>query len=148
MRDEDCFGDEIYEEDMTKEFDFESNLALFDKKLVFEEIEGEITNQPDLVRLVDCNKVKKSEAEPKYRNDENVLVGIPAHFRPIETGEEPPPGEYVTDSGLIVPALSFELQQRLEQAMKKRGISEDRTTELIARAGVELAIQLFGGAHR
>ena len=36
-----------------KEFDFERNLALFDKKCVLEEIES---NQPDVVRLIDHNR--------------------------------------------------------------------------------------------
>jgi hypothetical protein len=46
----DCFGSEIYTEDFTEEFDFEKNLALFDKRLVFEEISA--SNQPDVIRLV------------------------------------------------------------------------------------------------
>lgn len=58
------------------------------------------------------------------------------------------PGEYSTDSGLIVPALSFDLRSRLEAAMATRGVSLERVTEMVARAGTELAIQLFGGAHR
>ena len=37
----------------TKEFDFERNLALFDKRRVLEEIES---NQPDVVRLIDHNR--------------------------------------------------------------------------------------------
>lgn len=51
-RDEDCFDvdlDNIH----GKEFDFERNLALFDKKCVLEEIES---NQPDVVRLIDHNR--------------------------------------------------------------------------------------------
>ena len=38
---------------MGKEFDFERNLALFDKRRVLEEIES---NQPDVVRLIDHNR--------------------------------------------------------------------------------------------
>ncbi|XP_059081044.1 enhancer of mRNA-decapping protein 3-like isoform X2 [Tigriopus californicus] len=145
MRDEECFQ-EINEVEMSEEFDFESNLALFDKRLVLEEISDNIAaNQPDVVRLVDCNKRKP---EAKYRNDENVLMSVPAQYRPIETGEEPPPGEYVTDSGLIVPAISIELRNTLEAKLKEHGISAERMTELMARSAVELAIHLFGGAHR
>ena len=121
LRDEDCFDDG---NEVGEDFDFERNLALFDKKVctrhkltfdtlvkpfllqtVFNEIDDELSsNQPDLVRLVDCNRRKP---EPKYRNDENVLVAIPAKYRQIETGEDPPPGEYVTDDGLVVPAVSL-----------------------------------------
>lgn len=73
QRNDDCFGEEIYQEDFSKEFDFEKNLALFDKRTVFQEISA--GNQPDVVRLVDINvrKTDKSAAEmsePKYRNDQ------------------------------------------------------------------------------
>ncbi len=81
---------------MAQDFDFERNLALFDKRQVFDAIEGEMAtavtaalgggsnNQPDVVRLVDCNRRRgKEEAaiQPKYRNDENVLVTAPAQYR-------------------------------------------------------------------
>ena len=162
VKDEDCFGN-LNEEDFGREFDFEQNLALFDKKMVFEEIEDELSqqNQPDIVRLVDHNRRKNLEdiikyeshmereaMEPKYRNDENVLMSRPAQYRPIETGEEFPPGEFVTDAGLAVPALSFELRTRLEKAMERRGVADSQMVELMARSGVELAVQLLGGAHR
>ena len=116
-------------------------------QLVFEAIEDEMAsnNQPDVVRLVDCNK---KQPEPKYRNDENVLVSIPAQYRIIDTGEKPAPGEYVTNSGLVVPAVSYELRSKLEKVMVKKGQGQERIVELVARATVELAIQLIGGAHR
>lgn len=46
------------------EFDFEKNLALFDKKAVFQEIEN---SGPEITR---ANEPKKPL---KYRHDENVL---------------------------------------------------------------------------
>ena len=146
LRDEDCFGDNA--ENVGVDFDFEENLAMFNKQLVFEEIDDTIaaSNQPDVVRLVDCNRRRPSEA--KYRNDENVLLSLPGEYRPIETGEAPPPGEYATDAGLIVPAVSLDLRSRLEVAMAAKGIGLERITEMVARAGSELALQLFGGAHR
>ena len=60
----------------------------------------------------------------------------------------PPPGEYSTDSGLIVPAVSLDLRSRLEVVMAAKGIGLERITEMVARAGSELALQLIGGAHR
>ena len=51
-RDEDCFDVDLGNIH-GKEFDFERNLALFDKKCVLEEIES---NQPDVVRLIDHNR--------------------------------------------------------------------------------------------
>ena len=77
-KDDDCFFS-TQDEDIHEDFDFEKNLALFDKRLVLQEIQDDVmSNQPDLVRLVDCNKRK---TEPKYRNDENVLESLPAVFR-------------------------------------------------------------------
>lgn len=118
------------------------------------------SNQPDVVRLVDCNRKpqpnqqqqpgadRSSGGGGKYRNDENVLVTVPAQYRPIETGEDIPPGEYVTDSGLIVPAVSPELRERLDRAAEAGGVGPERMAELVARAAVDLSVQLFGGAHR
>ena len=52
------------------------------------------SNQPDVVRLVDCN-LKQSQqqrhsqqqqaGEAKYKNDENVLVSVPAQYRSEST---------------------------------------------------------------
>ena len=53
-----------------KDFDFEANLAMFDKEREMREIEAELSNKPDIVRLVNVNV---RQPEPKYRNDENVL---------------------------------------------------------------------------
>lgn len=83
-KDEDCFFS-AQDEDINEEFDFEKNLALFDKRTVLQEIQDDISsNQPDLVRLVDCNKRTSGNnkaPEPKYRNDENVLESMPAVYR-------------------------------------------------------------------
>ena len=57
-------------------------------------------------------------------------------------------GEYSTDTGLIVPALSFNLRNRLAAAAEARGISKERMVELVARSTSELTIQLVGGSHR
>ena len=67
----------MYREDFSEEFDFEKNLALFDKRLVFEEISA--SNQPDVIRLVDINRRKASPTqfvdapEPKFRNDQVII---------------------------------------------------------------------------
>ena len=88
MRDEDCFGGEIDEYEMSKDFDFESNLALFDKKLVFQEIEGEISNQPDVVRLVDCNR-KRNTAESTEVTKKLIKGGMPEYTRYPHPGATP-----------------------------------------------------------
>ena len=69
-RDEECFGAAASDQDtLAKDFDFEANLALFDKQMVFEEIDGNLaaaseeSNQPDLVRLVDCNRRQQPQQQ-------------------------------------------------------------------------------------
>ena len=53
-----------------------------------------------------------------YRNDQNVLSAGPTKYRLISTEEgemkytKGPIGEYITDSELIVPAISYELRER------------------------------------
>ncbi len=180
QKDEDCFDVDV-DNFHGKEFDFERNLALFDKRRILEEIES---NQPDVVRLIDHNrrgaKQKTSTAtvvkangsnghgggatcganfpvvhpamvvpktEPKYRNDQNVLVSEPAQFHQITT-EEAPLGEYKTDAGLVVPAISYKLRERFMACAEAKGISRERLVELVARAGTEICIQLLGGSRR
>ena len=43
----------------------------------------EMSNRPDIVRLVDCNK---RAPEPKYKYDENVLGNVVAEYKQINTG--------------------------------------------------------------
>jgi len=147
MRDEDCFSPDV--EDMNEEFDFEKNLAMFDKHTVLAEIDQELANKPDIIRLVDCNR---RQPEPKYRNDENVLGGTTAlstELRQIELlGEAVPETEYVTDAGLVVPAVSGQLRERLHAALDSHGLGMSKQSELVGRAGTELCLQLLGGQHR
>merc|ERR1719245_1214229 len=115
-----------------KDFDFEANLAMFDKDREMREIEAELSNKPDIVRLVHSNV---RQPEPKYRNDENVLGSVLPEYRQIVTGEEEVGDRhFVTDSGLIVPSISLQLMERL--------------AEMMGRAATELAIHLLGGQHR
>jgi len=142
MKDEDCFSPSVL--DMNEEFDFEKNLAMFDKPGVMAEIEQELSNKPDIIRLVDTNLRKP---EPKYRNDENVLGNQKTEYRQIETGEVMET-EYTTDAGLIVPAISLQLRENLVQALQDHGFDVSKQSELMARAATDLCLQLIGGAHR
>ena len=40
-----------------EEFDYEKNLAMFDENTVMAEIDAELGAQPDIVRLVHCNRL-------------------------------------------------------------------------------------------
>jgi len=129
-----------------KDFDFEANLAMFDKDREMQEIEAELTNKPDIVRLVHSNV---RQPEPKYRNDENVLGTSAPEYRQIVTGEEEVGDKYfVTDSGLVVPSISLQLRERLQASVESHGIGLERLAEMMGRAATELAIHLLGGQHR
>jgi enhancer of mRNA-decapping protein 3 len=72
-----------------EEFDFQKNLALFDKQAVFEEIENSM--KPDIVRTAQGQK------PTKYRHDENVIPSGPISYRQIEVKSEfMGANEYVT----------------------------------------------------
>ena len=73
---EDCFSAPT--DSFLDEFDFEKNLALFDKQAVFEEIEKEIEEMgyPKIIR--------PTNQPAKYRCDENVLQSDPVVYRQIK----------------------------------------------------------------
>jgi len=137
-RDEACFGtpiDNILEQD----FDFEKNLALFNKQAVYDEINAQ---RPDIVRHADT-----SRRSQKYRHDENVIASTPAMYRQVVV---PAPGvkEYVTDDGLVIPSIMPELHHQLLLVAERLGLTEERQAELMGRAATEMALQLLGGGHR
>ncbi|XP_067015635.1 enhancer of mRNA-decapping protein 3 isoform X2 [Anabrus simplex] len=139
-KDEACFGTPI-DNIIHHEFDFEKNLALFNKQAVYEEINA--SQRPDLVRQTDINR----RGVQNYRHDQNVLASAPAMYRQVVV---PAPGskEYVTDDGLVIPSITCELRRQLIEMAERRGLSHERQSELMGRAATEMALQLLGGAHR
>ncbi|KAK0168408.1 hypothetical protein PV327_002211 [Microctonus hyperodae] len=135
-RDEQAFGTPI-DQSLNQDFDFEKNLALFNKEAVWQEINSQ---KPDIVRQSEHNR-------GKYRHDENVIVSKPATYRQIivPANDE---REYVTDDGLIIPSITIDLHRQLIGAADRLGISWERRVELLGRAGAEIILQLLGGAHR
>ncbi|KAB0804038.1 hypothetical protein PPYR_01008 [Photinus pyralis] len=135
-RDELCFGSPL--ENIGKDFDFEKNLALFDKQAIWDEINSQ---KPDVVRQTD----KKNGN--KYRHDENVLATVPTVYRQITVPKQEF-CEYVTDDGLIIPSISRSLRNKLWCAADVCGLSCERRIELMGRAAAEMTLQLIGGGHR
>ncbi|XP_017758668.1 PREDICTED: enhancer of mRNA-decapping protein 3 [Eufriesea mexicana] len=133
-RNEDTFGTSI-EQSLNQDFDFEKNLALFDKEAVWQKI--------DSVK----SKKQKQGLNKSYRPDENIIVSEPTVFRQIMV---PCAGgiEYVTDNGLIIPSITLNLHRQLIGAADRLGISWERRVELLGRAGTEIILQLLGGSHR
>lgn len=70
-KDDECFGDAAVQ-DLNTDFDFEGNLALFDKAAVFSQIEESVRHS---------NRTQhrsKSEQRPAtYQHHENILEGKP-----------------------------------------------------------------------
>ncbi|GAB1604723.1 enhancer of mRNA-decapping protein 3-like isoform X2, partial [Argonauta hians] len=136
MTREDCFS--APSESFLKEFDFEKNLALFDKKAFFQEMENSL---PEILH----NNDRKNPA--KYRHDENILESGPVVLCKIKVpcySEQ----EYVTDSGLNVPSISYELRSRLFSAGEEFGFSKSRQLETVGRSTTEMILQFLGGSQR
>nr|CAD7447738.1 unnamed protein product [Timema bartmani] len=95
-RDEACFGSSI-NNILGHEFDFEKNLALFNKQAVYDEINA--SQRPDIVKHAD-----QGRRITKYRHDENVIASAPAMYRQIIV-PAPDSKEYVTE----LPSISVDL---------------------------------------
>ncbi|GFO07726.1 enhancer of mRNA-decapping protein 3-like [Plakobranchus ocellatus] len=129
-------------ESYLQEFDFESNLALFNKKAVFQEIENGF---PEL-------SLGRAPSEPKYRHDENVLQPGESNTVLLKKQQIQVPGTikqvYSTDCGLLVPAITLELRDKLCELASEHGISSTRQLESFSRSASEMVIHLIGGSHR
>lgn len=136
-RNEACFGDAA-DPALHDDFDFEGNLALFNKRALWEQIRN--SHKPDVVRHADD--------AGKFRHDENVLGVAPAPRRTIRVPDElRGPLDYVTDEGLGVPSAAPQLRARLWGALRSRGLLPGALT-LLARAAADVALRLVGGGRR
>lgn len=136
-RDEACFGSPA-NNGFDQDFDFEKNLALFDKQAVYDEI---AVQRPDLVQPAGDQRRQQN-----YRHDQNILVNnrrIPTIIVPT-----PAASEYVTDEGLVIPSVRPDLLRSLHQKAHDFGFTFDRQSEVFARCATEMSLQLLGGAHR
>lgn len=141
-----AFGTPVDDPMMDEDFDFEKNLALFDKQAIWDEIDA-IQQKPDLVRQT------VSSAKKKYRHDENVLSSEPTQYRQIELepsipGSAQPAPEYLTDEGLVIPSIPRSTRNLVQQLAENHGLSADRQNDLLARGAAEIALQLLGGSRR
>lgn len=141
---EDCFSapvDSILDDG---EFDFEKNLAMFDKQAVFDEIEN--NGYPGMV----VRAIERGH-EAKFKNDENVLQSKPTVYNQIRVhngGAGISNKEYVTDSGLVVPSISYEVRCKLISLAEQYGLSPERQIEMVGRSAAEMVLQLLGGSNR
>ncbi|XP_062565218.1 enhancer of mRNA-decapping protein 3 [Armigeres subalbatus] len=145
------FGTPVDDPMMDEEFDFEKNLALFDKRAIWDEIDA-IQQKPDLLRQT------SSATNRKYRHDENVLASEPTQYRQIElenlvvqrsvASGGGPSQEYVTDEGLVIPSIPRSTRNLIQQLAENHGLALERQNDLLARGATEIALQLLGGSRR
>lgn len=146
------FGTPVDDPMMDEEFDFEKNLALFDKQAIWDEIEA-IQQKPDLVGQT------VSSAKKKYRHDENVIVSEPTQYRQIELDSSVASAaaasasggtsqEFVTDEGLVIPSIPRSTRNLIQQLAESHGMAMERQNDLLARGATEVALQLLGGSRR
>lgn len=134
------FGTSIDDPLLHEDFDFEGNLALFDKQAIWDSLET--GKKPDVVQ-----HAVSLQQQKKYRHDQNIIVSEPAQMRQIESlfeGSE----DFVTDEGLIIPTIPMFVRSKIEMCAQKCGLSLQRQLDLLARGTTDLAILLFGGARR
>lgn len=156
---DDCFAVPVdsFAED---EFDFEKNLALFDKRAVFSQIDREQSNGfgPSAATAVvgASSNASPRPCDMKYRCDENVLPVQKAVYRQIlvdkvedaMTSESSVVKEYVTDSGLVVPCVAPELRSRLFELAESAGCDRKCRIEMVGRSAAEMVLLLLGGGNR
>ncbi|XP_032230789.1 enhancer of mRNA-decapping protein 3 isoform X2 [Nematostella vectensis] len=137
-KDKECFGQAVEEIVVANDFDFEKNLALFDKKAVFEEMEssGVVTG------------VRKGFRESNIKPDESVLQQQVATSRKIIVPEDQKGREYSTEIGITVPAISPELRMRLIQTSEQMGLTAEQRIEAAGLCAWQMTVQLLGGPQR
>ncbi|KAL0155074.1 hypothetical protein M9458_049337, partial [Cirrhinus mrigala] len=128
-KDDECFGDGM-DDVLDEDFDFEGNLALFDKAAVFSQI--------------DSSRGTPGEQTPsRYRHDENILEAKPVVYRQI-TVPQNGTKEYSTGKNLTSWAGGTQHLFRVAQAF----ISCGRRLEMTGVCASQMALTLLGGPNR
>lgn len=137
-----AFGTSADDPIMDEEFDFEKNLALFDKKAIWTEIDA--IQKPDLLKQTSMVKPKKN-----YRYDENVIVSQPSVSRQIITYQyDGLMVEFATDEGLVIPTIPLKQRQMVQFNAENGGLDMVRQRDMLAHGTAEMALMLLGGARR
>lgn len=138
-----AFGTSANDPIMDEDFDFEKNLALFDKKAIWTEIDA--IQKPDLMRQTSMVKPKKN-----YRHDENILESKPSESRQISSNQKDSGCvvEFATDDGLVIPTVPLQQRQLVQTYAEISGLTWSRQCDMLARGTAEMALMLLGGARR
>ncbi|XP_072943028.1 enhancer of mRNA-decapping protein 3 [Epargyreus clarus] len=137
-RNEACFGDAAHPA-LHDDFDFEGNLALFDKQALWEQMRA--AARPDVVRAAD-------DAARSFRHDEHVLP--PHEPDGIAVPAELCAGAALrTDDGRRVPPVTEHARRLLWDAIVRSGPAVcGAAYVLLARAAADVALRLVGGGRR
>lgn len=139
-REGDCFN--IDDSELNEDFDFEKNLALFDKNAVYDELfANDNETRPQRSR-------RKSEV--KYRHDENVISNQATVYRQIITNEiiNSEIKEFYTDSGLVIPCISSKKLEEISDYAIHMGITLSRQLETFGLGASQMSLNVLGGNNR
>ncbi|XP_077988815.1 enhancer of mRNA-decapping protein 3-like isoform X2 [Glandiceps talaboti] len=139
-RDAACFSAPI-DDTYKTEFDFEKNLALFDKAAVFEEINQSHTKDDLTLEMI--NRRKKN-----YRHDENVLDPQPLALKDIVVPQSIGQKSYNSPHGVSIPTIQYETREKLFATAEKCGLNTAKRMELVGLAGSQVSIAVLGGHSR
>ncbi|XP_067933901.1 enhancer of mRNA-decapping protein 3-like isoform X2 [Watersipora subatra] len=135
---DDCFS--VTVESCQDDFDFEKNLAMFDKQKVFHDIENGRSN-----------RLTPKKARDKFKHDELVIKASKT-VRQIKLVDEPSSQDgsffYTTDDGLDIPCISLETREKLFAFAASHGLSEQRRVDIVGRNTCDMIFQLIGGSNR
>eukprot|EP00127_Corallochytrium_limacisporum_P004705 Clim_evm59s172 gene=Clim_evmTU59s172 len=129
------------------DFDFQANLAKFDKNSIFREI-AEADDIDASHRLVAHNK-RPAEAKIHYTEsalDENSQQMQQAGASEIARARQAT--SFVSDHGYPIPVTTLETRRRLIRYADSLGYKEHTFIENSGRSVSEMALQLLGGARR
>lgn len=133
-KDRQCFQDSVLDEASIPNFDFEKNLALFDKK--------QFDNTTQKGRL-------SSFTRNSYKCHENVLEPIRISPYGVELlHDEGDVIKYVTSNGFVIPSLKPVMLEKIRDVLNEIGFSMERQNELFARCIVDMVLQMIGGDRR
>ncbi|CAF0821719.1 unnamed protein product [Didymodactylos carnosus] len=130
-----------------KYFDFETNLALFNKQAIYAEIESASGNGEQHQQYRN-NHQHMSHQTQKYRCDQMILGN---NDPPIYEQIILPNGTtkvYTTDEGLLIPCLTYDLRQLLFSTAEQFGYTLERQIEAMGRCCADMCLHLLGGSHR
>ena len=132
-----CFN--LDQVELYPDFDFEKNLAKFDKRAIYEQMiqntEGSLPNGiPNYEKKMKCQ--------------ENILESQPLSLRHIKVPLEHAGKEYSTEDGFIVPAITLALKKKLLAEAINAGLTFQQIVENAGICACQMTLQLVGGSLR